>query len=271
MIRLFLEALQNSRFSLFDVSAVSLVARADSFATPAGGRRNSGFIFVKDGQCRYCCQEPFSLGAGDLAYLPAGSHYTFNVLSKPLNYTLVNYTMRDESGQSLCLAELPLQVAEVPSAFYRLKTDALIQATLQDGVSRQLECAAHLYALFASLLHDLAVQSLDRLGYAAIVPAIRYLEKNYAAKLTTDELAKLCRLSPSQLRRLFHRCLGLSPMAYKNQLRIRQASILLAASHASVGEIADQLGFADIFTFSTLYKKMTGQSPRALRTGQFPG
>ncbi len=266
----FLQALTNSHLGVYAISAVPKVSQARSFVTTAAGRANSGFVFIQDGRCRYHCQTSFELAGGDLAYLPEGSHYTFEVLTATVTYILINFILQDAEGRRLALTDEPLAVVTQPSAFYALKTGELVQAVRQGSLGSELRSAAILYELLAQLVQDLQAAALDRQGYAGIRPAVLYLEQHIAEEVPTAQLARLCRLSESQFRRIFVRCKGLSPMAYRNQLRIRQARSLLANGAGTVAEIAEQLGFGDIFYFSALFKKLTGHSPREIRTPGFP-
>ena len=55
--------------------------------------------------------------------------------------------------------------------------------------------------------------------------------------------------------------MGLSPGQYLLHLRIRTATRLLENPGLSIGDISRSVGYADQFTFSKIYKKMTGYSP----------
>lgn len=75
--------------------------------------------------------------------------------------------------------------------------------------------------------------------------------------------AKKAGLSESRFRLLFHKLTGCSVTRYQNRLRIQAAQDLLASGHYSVGEVAEELGFRDIYYFSRLFKRFTGMPPSA--------
>ncbi|WP_260929514.1 helix-turn-helix domain-containing protein [Novosphingobium sp. 9] len=54
---------------------------------------------------------------------------------------------------------------------------------------------------------------------------------------------------------------GLGPIELVNRRRAAEARRLLRYSNASVAQIADTLGFADVSYFSRFYMRMTGQRP----------
>jgi AraC-like DNA-binding protein len=79
------------------------------------------------------------------------------------------------------------------------------------------------------------------------------------------DLAQLACLSPSQFSRRFRATYGTSPGAYRQALRMNAAKTLLRGRTASLSEIADRLGYRDIFAFSRMFKRHVGLSPRAYR------
>lgn len=81
------------------------------------------------------------------------------------------------------------------------------------------------------------------------------------------ELARSVGYSPSHFSRLFKRVIGQSPSAYLIQQRVERARQMLSESSLTIGQIADALGYRDIYFFSRQFKSMTGQSPSAYRRG----
>lgn len=68
--------------------------------------------------------------------------------------------------------------------------------------------------------------------------------------------------------RVFKQVTGSLPRDFIIQVRIDRAKQLLRESSLSIGEIADALGYPDVFFFSRQFKNRSGLSPthfRALR------
>lgn len=107
------------------------------------------------------------------------------------------------------------------------------------------------------------------------VPHIKKLEKartmiqeNFRSDISVEELAKSIDMSVSYFRRLFHEAYGYSPMQYIMNLRIENARDLLLSGEVNVTEAARLSGFEDIYYFSTLFKRKTGNTPtQILRKG----
>ncbi len=89
---------------------------------------------------------------------------------------------------------------------------------------------------------------------------IRVLSENTDKEMTIDEIAQLCNMSPSSLKKVFSRYSGMGVKRYFNEMKIRLAAQYLADG-LSVKETAALLGFADQNYFSAFFKNMTGQSP----------
>jgi AraC-like DNA-binding protein len=83
--------------------------------------------------------------------------------------------------------------------------------------------------------------------------------------LTLAEVARAVHVSPNYLTGLFRKETGVSLGRFILGERIVRAQQLLAASDAGVKTVALELGFADPFTFSRAFKRVTGRSPLAWR------
>jgi AraC-like DNA-binding protein len=78
-------------------------------------------------------------------------------------------------------------------------------------------------------------------------------------------LAASLGLSYTVFRRLFQKETGHAPLEYQLEIRISRARVLLEQTDLSVTEIALQTGFANVFYFSKMFSKRTGQTPSAYR------
>jgi AraC-like DNA-binding protein len=93
----------------------------------------------------------------------------------------------------------------------------------------------------------------------------RLLDRQYAAPLTIDDLSRAAALSPYYLIRAFKHAYRQTPHQYLVMRRIERAKMLLRDSDLSITEICFAVGFESLGSFSTLFRKMSGLSPRAYR------
>ena len=79
---------------------------------------------------------------------------------------------------------------------------------------------------------------------------------------TMDEIAQICGVSEGYFRKLFREYSGVNPIEFRQKHRIEKAKQLLLLDTHSIGEIAAELNFSDIYHFSKTFKKITGISPQ---------
>ncbi len=94
---------------------------------------------------------------------------------------------------------------------------------------------------------------------------LEWLEQHYAGPISVESLAKLVDVSPRTLHRSFKKTLGMSPMNYVIDLRLRKAEEMLCGPGARVKEVAASVGIPDASYFSRLFRKRTGHEPSAYR------
>ena len=97
--------------------------------------------------------------------------------------------------------------------------------------------------------------------------ALDHIAANLAGPLSLEALAGVAGLSRSRFAELFRKHAGRSPAEYVEDQRAERARELLGITSRSVGQIAEEAGFADPFYFSSRFKKRFGVSPRAYRQG----
>lgn len=95
--------------------------------------------------------------------------------------------------------------------------------------------------------------------------ALKYIEKNYAHKLTLSEVAEKTYISQWHLSKLLNRQMGQNFSEILNHIRIEEAKKLLREPALRIGDIAEKIGFVDMAHFSRVFKKIVGTSANEYR------
>jgi AraC-like DNA-binding protein len=95
--------------------------------------------------------------------------------------------------------------------------------------------------------------------------ALRMLQHNPAHPWTIAGLAAEIGISRAALARRFNELVGQPPMAFLAEWRIALASDLLREPGATLGSVADQVGYGSPFALSTAFKRVRGVSPKQYR------
>jgi AraC-like DNA-binding protein len=95
--------------------------------------------------------------------------------------------------------------------------------------------------------------------------ALRLLHHNPAHPWTVAELAHETGLSRAALARRFTELVGAPPMAFLTEWRIALAADLMLEPGATIGSVADRVGYGSPFALSAAFKRVRGVSPREHR------
>lgn len=95
-----------------------------------------------------------------------------------------------------------------------------------------------------------------------------YVHNHLHQPVTLQDLASLAEKSPATLHRLFRRHLHISPAQWIADQRFEEARRLCRTTHLTATELADRLGFGDIYHFSKFFKRKAGLSIREYRNQQ---
>jgi len=96
-------------------------------------------------------------------------------------------------------------------------------------------------------------------------PAMRLIADNFSKEISVKALARLCRTSEPNFRRLFRRCLGSAPRDYILRLRLEVAKSLLSHSNLPVLDLSLKAGFPSLSNFNRQFKRFAGEAPRDFR------
>lgn len=92
--------------------------------------------------------------------------------------------------------------------------------------------------------------------------AARRLTEDLKRHYTLAELAVLCRVSETTLKKEFKKVYGETPGQYLKRRRMEQAALLLGTTRLSVGEVAETVGYRNAGKFSAAFTERFGISPR---------
>lgn len=95
---------------------------------------------------------------------------------------------------------------------------------------------------------------------AAVAAARDYIHAHFDADVSLGQLARIARLSPWYLARVFEKAVGLPPHAYLDGVRIRQACAMLD-SGASIAAAAVSAGYADQSHLTKRFRRLLGITP----------
>jgi len=91
------------------------------------------------------------------------------------------------------------------------------------------------------------------------------LNQHYRSRRSVQDYADLLHLSANHLNALCRRVLNKTASALIHERVVVEAQRLLAHTALSVGQVADELGFADASYFVRYFRKYTGRTPEAFR------
>jgi transcriptional regulator GlxA family with amidase domain len=124
----------------------------------------------------------------------------------------------------------------------------------------------------------LAVMPLERAGgqaqfimhqlpqaSATLQPLLQWIEQRLDQPVTLEEMAARASTSTRTLSRRFRDQLGVSPLQWVLQARVRQAQCILETTQSSVEQVATSTGFDSSTSLREHFKRLVGISPQAYR------
>lgn len=224
------------------------------------------FIVGGRGQLKLQGQSYELLPGSAFAYGPNVVHEIISDTKKPLEKYFINLQV-EGSDFAKTSAHCPIGTCrqEVPSH----RIGALIEGIIEDEVLNRPHPAiqrASVELIFQLLQANERGKNGPRgLAYESYKKVRRHFEQHYTQVGTVIEFAQQLNMDSAYLTRLFGRFASESPHRFLTRLRLNRASQLLLHHDLQIQEVAQAVGYADAFNFSTRFKAYYGSSPRAFK------
>ncbi len=208
-----------------------------------------------------------ALPAGELVLVPAWGRFQ-GVCHVPIGHFYVHFDpvgLRGEWDRG-CL-ERPFVLP--PDATRAAKIDGL-RSRITDTAVWRLGMQALLLDCLAAVAEDLPEAARTRLDQHLasddpLAAALGHIERNLAGRLSIEELARLCAVSPDHFARLFRARSGKTPSRYIQERRVAIAAERLISSEDDIAGISTATGFANRFHFTRVFTRLMGVPPATYR------
>jgi AraC family transcriptional regulator, L-rhamnose operon transcriptional activator RhaR len=100
---------------------------------------------------------------------------------------------------------------------------------------------------------------------ARFLQVLHYMDQQYAEGITLSHLTDRFQWSERHLQRLFKQHTEQTFNHYLQNLRIAKSCELLRSSQLTISRVAEAVGYKDIHSFNSLFKRIVGRSPSSYR------
>lgn len=231
----------------------SVIGKVDGVTVRTKGQIfTERFFYIREGTQTFTLEDGSELVTkkGDIVYLPPDVAYVSRWVTCPEGKAIsIMFSMEDNTTISDRMFVIAYDKYETYLKLFLEIAEIFEQGKLGYKIKGQ--------SLFWQIYHTILTEALSKDGKdkSSVHKGIIYIENNYMEKIDIDQLAKMCYISPATFRRKFKSITGMSPVEYKNMLKIKKASELLKTGEFSVSEASKAVGIDDIYYFSKMFKK----------------
>ena len=222
------------------------------------------FVYITKGRVQFFVGEnQFYAQTHDMIFLPINTAYHSKWFEES-EFMVIDLLLHNSENQPIHFDEKANVLFCDTHGTYRGLLDDLALKIDANGPFDWLERLSLSFRLLCEIARDTNRTELDEKN-RKIKAGITYLQNNFTLDFPVETLAEMCCLSVGRFRKIFSECTGMSPIDYRNKLRIEKAVCMLKSGEFTVSETAEAVGIQDVKYFSKLFKRYTGVTPREIK------
>lgn len=243
--------------SLGKIVLVSQIPDPMRYVCRIGEKAFDRFFYVTKG-CFYIRNtdgESIEVPAGSVLYLPKDVEYESYWDDKVRGgYISFNFMLNDGKGEHIPLSDkVELVATDAKGELHQLFQKALEQY-IDHEMFVEMVLQSLFYRIIYTIVRQISIKELrEQRNSRDIYKAMVYLNDNYMNEVTTEDLAAMCGLSVATFRRVFKKYNNVSPIKYKNRLKMLHAREMLQSGLYTVSEVSDIVNCTDLSHFNKLY------------------
>ncbi|MDF2722785.1 MAG: hypothetical protein K0Q59_2460, partial [Paenibacillus sp.] len=214
-----------------------------------------GFVYKLEGSSQYCFNDKVvELHKNELMFLPEHSDYSIRGEGGG-RYIIINFT-----AHTPVPIEEPVKFAFKDHSKVHKLAHQIQHLWVMKNDADVLTAKSLLYQIMAEIARQQESVYTSPEAREKIAVAIRYLRQHlYDPGLRVSDLYTLLGMSDTYFRRLFAQVYDLSPVQYINRERIEMAkTLLISGEFGTIEQVAQAVGFSDVYYFSKVFKSQTG-------------
>lgn len=237
------------------------------------------FVFMIEGTALFCIEDNYyDIAAGDILVIPAKSLY-YAKTENSCEYFFFHFSGKIEKIDAEPIFSsinssfsFNLQECKHEHIFFNLKSsNKAIFDKIYTAIINCIEYRSYStqsgrllfdteFLKIMLLLGEITEKTHKHMPLV-LERMIIYIKKNLTKPLTLSEVSSACSVSVPYASSIFKKHLNMTATEYINREKLYYACELMRNTSMHIGEIADYLGYCDVFYFSKLFKKEFGKSP----------
>lgn len=152
--------------------------------------------------------------------------------------------------------------------------DNLIQKVIIESANKNplsiIRCKSLMFELLYLIFNNKFIGKENNIIKGNVLEIVEkangFIQRNCDRAINTEEVAKYVGYSTNYFVSIYKSVSEISPIAYHEKLRIEKAKNFILSTDLSMSEIADELGFDNLYSFSRYFKRLTKLSPLEYRS-----